>query len=563
MSVNNYNTMVSFGGTLVGTIISFGIGAGFRAVLKQRIKRRQGINVVWYEALVHFSWMSVQARWRWTAALSVPLFLLNQTFSAASQAAFGASDAVTSFDAPWSFARLSQNLDAVSQSNFQLLVYPYDSGDLINMAHLRYAEFDDERPLVMLDGNRLYAGQDDPLVSPSVFDVTRYYLNLSASAVETASDSTADGEGVLQADLSGLGATNLSHGAHDLFDSDMARMFNAGTKAWQQAPVEGFLSDFKCADYNSTYVNVTFSAVADAGVIVGSFDFGDCGQKLAVYDNNASIADVYACNNGSPDIYFIFISDTSAFANSTQNTVIDGELNLTFSKCSLASVSSGMYVVSKYERGGTSIMQVKSEVPDTLVDIPPNFQLVSFMGQDLLNNFGQQGWAGLAQSLSWVFALDSLTQTNVTRVNLYLERLCERLVKATLALMSGALAVEGDSIGSLDGLNLVTTKSDFTFFMTAIQIHLESFQLFWLFVPVLLLLIQLALSYHVFIGRRERVDFTDPVTTAFIGMASHENVLERHGNSQWLTYNHSDGKGTFEVRQKMSSKEFSDKSKLV
>ncbi|KAK4050143.1 hypothetical protein OIV83_003714 [Microbotryomycetes sp. JL201] len=525
IDTNNYNTFVSFAGQLIGTIVSFGIGAGFRAVLKQRIKRRQGVSVVWYDALVHFSWMSLQAKLRWTAILSVPLFLLNQTFSAASQAAFGASEATASFSAPWVYAHVAENLPVLQASNFSLFTYPYDSGDLLNMGHLRFADFDNERPLVMLDGNRMYAGQDDPLVSPSPFEIVRYYLN------ETIPGSNFSG--IAEGDLSGA------------FDTDEKNLYNAGNKAYQQAVVEGFLSRVQCSDYASTGVNTSFQPVPDAQVFVGSFAF-DCGQKLVVYSNDTSIADIYACEDGSPDLYFMFISDTSALTNSSesQNVLIDGDPNLTFTKCTVVSITSGSYTVSKYERGGTSLMEVKSKPsPNSLTVIPTSFPIVKFMGDDLLNNFGRQGWSGLAQSLVWTFTLSEISQSDATRINQFLERLVERLVKATLAQIAAAVAVEADSLaGDPDGLNYTESSSEFTFYTTALQLHLEGNQFVWLIVPVALLSLQLLLSYHIFSERHDSVNLTNPITTAYIGIVSENHGIDPDRDRQWLSYEGSRGR---------------------
>ncbi|KAK4048601.1 hypothetical protein OIO90_005771 [Microbotryomycetes sp. JL221] len=503
MATGDYNTMISLFGTLVGTVIALGIGAGFRSILKRKITRHQGIDILWYDAIVHFSWMSVQAKLRWTAALSIPLFLLNQTFSAASQAAFGASNEVTSFSANWSYAHLTDNLEKVQASQFSLLLYPYDSGDLLNMGHLRYADFDDTRPLIMLEGTRLYAGQDDPLVSSTVLELPRYYLN--------------------QTGMSNTTADNAASSLANAFNEEEASLFSAGNKAWQQAGVEGFLSDAACVDYDNSNVNYTFTAVEDAEVVIATFDFG-CGQKLAVYSNDTAIADVHACQDGTPVIYFVFISDTSTAArqNGTGDNVDeDGDNNITFSRCDVEWVSSAIYTAAKYERGGTAIMEIKSQDTESR-EIPPSFEIVKFLGNDMLNNFGRQGWAGLAQSLVWVFALDEVTEGATTRINQYLERLVERLVKATLAQISGALAIEGDINKELDGQQLVLVNSQFTFFTTALQIHLSRAQLWWLVIPIALLLLQLGLSWLIIAERKTIVDFTDPVSTAFIGMLSAE-----------------------------------------
>lgn len=102
---------------------------------------------------------------------------------------------------------------------------------------------------------------------------------------------------------------------------DVALIRGSYGSNWAYAPVEGFSTRSTCREQT---IPITSTRLA-SGLVQYSFTLPDCSESSSgVYDGNLPIAfDAYACQRGSPNVYFIQLQPESATAGPAWSCYID------------------------------------------------------------------------------------------------------------------------------------------------------------------------------------------------------------------------------------------------
>ncbi|GAA5820980.1 hypothetical protein JCM11251_001904 [Rhodosporidiobolus azoricus] len=110
-SSGQYNTLISVGGSFAGAAIGYGLGHGFKAILRMRLLSSGGISLYTYDALADMSQQQIRWHWEWSAVAALLLFVVMQLFDAATQAAFGTGVVQVNLSIPFRRPRIADNAD--------------------------------------------------------------------------------------------------------------------------------------------------------------------------------------------------------------------------------------------------------------------------------------------------------------------------------------------------------------------------------------------------------------------------------------------------------------------
>ncbi|GAA6010120.1 hypothetical protein JCM10207_007568 [Rhodosporidiobolus poonsookiae] len=474
---SGYNTAVTVAGSLTGAIIGYGISQGFKAKLRRTLLGRGGVSLYHYEAMVKYSAMGVQLKWRWSAVVALFLFACAQLFSGATQAAFGSSLDTTNLTATVRFARLSDNGPVFQQSSLQTMA-----------------------------GNAPGGGDADSFVDAALLLLTQGAAYDPPVTVLTTSQNVLGRSLFNAAHLRNIVYSMTSTEPDDsIFSPSERALISASGQRTAYAEVEGFDAAAECAQYP---LDVSHTLDSATGLVRYDFVF-DCGSRTAYYDSTVVlpiVADSYACTDGSPIVYYWIMLSTL-------------DTSPAIFRCSVAASSSIQHAQVYAEASiGLLVGPAQDEAP-----IPDTFSIADFLGADLLNNFGHSGWKKLAGAMVQITKQQTLAQ-QVASYNAFFEFLTATLAKGALARVSAALTQLYESNWSQPPV--VPTGVVGHFQVQALRIHLRGYLLAWIIVPILLLLI-LTYSSLYFLSSTGQTDFTDPVSTALIGIASDDNDAVR------------------------------------
>ncbi|GAA5911970.1 hypothetical protein JCM6882_004729 [Rhodosporidiobolus microsporus] len=468
-----YNTFISVIGSLVGAAIGYGIGCGFKAMLRRDLLRKKGVSLYTYEAVVKYAAVGLQLKLRWTAVVALLLFASVQLLGGATQAAFGSSLDTMTMHVRLRAPRLTDNIPLFLQSNgwaASALANSGTAGGADNFPAAAYSAAANRNP----DPEIAILGTVEHLHLPFFSaEPIRQILSLDESKSDWASTFTRN-----ERDLVAASGQNI-----------------------MRTEVEAFTANATCEAYQ-----IGGEARNDTTSGLTRYDFTfPCGKKTALYDLSDAtsyLADAYACPDGTPNVYYIFISPSSP-----------GEP--AGFECSV-SAASALLPIAVNHQSSSAVPAGSGSYP---VAIPDSLQLVKNLGINVLNNFGHSGWPRMGVSLLQL--TDGVTDGEVAyaRYVAYFETLTESLAKWQLAQASNILSVYLWS----DSSNPVSYVSrEGTVLVQALRIHLRGYLLAWLIIPVVLILILVYSSFFVFVGNSGQTDFTDPVSTALIGIGSED-----------------------------------------
>lgn len=397
---------------------------------------------------------------------------------------------------PFRFARISDNLEAVNTQMSLLSLNPLPMSNDIdtNVGNARQALSGDKTAIAQVYGVSEITGRDLPLYS-----VQWEYQTL----------------------------LNVASPGYDspLTSSQTALVAASSNNAVVRTLVEAFYSTVSCS-YGSADISTQLTEDLAARTFTLSFP---CGNKTTQYSlANPVVADSHACTDGSPTIYVYLANPSDA------TTPI---LNLYQCTISASSAMSPV-VVSAAVRGAKTAGASFSRQ-----DLPTNLNLVKYIGADALNNFGSNGWRALLSSLTLA---ESESQDRLE----LLEVTMETIVKNALARVSYWMTY-GVETGKIPGLEWSYTygqvscslprSSSYPQILTpldtsqlevpALKLHPTTIQLGWLVVPLALLLLQIFLMIYYTVYNTGKVDFTDPVAMALIGLASDRDLNVEGGST--------------------------------
>ncbi|GAA5863636.1 hypothetical protein JCM8547_003675 [Rhodosporidiobolus lusitaniae] len=503
-SNGQYNTVISIAADFVGAIIGYALKHTFCAVLRSRLLRPEGISLYAFDALSNFSQRQLQFKFAWSAVFAAFLFLLDGLFGGATQAAFGSSVSQTNIthvlfflsrgrslissrrSVPFRRARISDNTD---------LVLPY----LSNLSSLLSAS--DEAD----------ANVDAVVSSLSPSSIAGFNSvpgDVHATILNTLELSSAtEPLFAAQSQLRLIQGVFLDQVENNLTERE-TRLLRPSREITAYATVEGFFASSSC-----TLISPNFTAAPSPTLNVTAFSISfPCGTKEAYYRPSTSpISDVFLCPDNSPFV-FLFSALPSFSSSSPPSLLFTYSCTLTTSSALLPMTFSPLLRAARPTGPSFS--------PTPL----PAFVAPALLSADVLTSFGPEGWTVLQN------ALEVVEQRRDNRTE-FVQRTVETLAKVTLARASFVFSQAAqEGFEAQDGrLRYEEATSEFQ--VDTLQISLDNSTLYYLSIPLLLLLVLLLTAPVVLSPRLARdaghSDFTDPVSTLLIALGSEEDETVR------------------------------------
>ncbi|GAA5892669.1 hypothetical protein JCM6882_000552 [Rhodosporidiobolus microsporus] len=476
-SSGQYNTLISVAGSFAGAAIGYGIGHGFKALLRKQLLSPGGISLYSYDALADMSQQQIRWHWQWSAVAALLLFVVMQLFDAATQAAFGTGVVQVNLTIPFRRPRISDNVN---------LLLPY----LDNVSSLLSASDEADTNI------------DAAVTSlfPTPHDVQATILNtLELSSPEEPLFAA-------QTQLRLIQGVFLDEVENDLTPRE-TRMLRPSREIIAFAEVEGFFANAACEPFSPDYTTAS-SPTLNATAFSISFP---CGTKSAYYWTNSPsgnapappVADAFVCPAPSP-ILFLYSANPAP-----------PEPSILFAyRCDLS--TSSVLVPMTFSPLLRTARITRLPDPTSLAALPSSVGAVQLLAADLLDDFGPRGFVVLQQ------AFEVVDQRELNRT-LFVQRAVETLVKVTLARASFVFTRAAD-VGAVQELRYETVESEFQ--VEALQLHLAGPTLYWLAPPILLLFLLLYVGSFVLVpslarsAGAGRADFTDPTSVLLVALGS-------------------------------------------